>query len=666
MISVIVYGRNDSYGYNLQKRAALSLNCIAELLDHEDDEIIFLDCNTPDDFPTFPESIHDELSERTKALLRVLRLRPAMYAQHNGGTKLPVVEPLCRNVAVRRTNPANRWILSTNTDMIFIMREPGLSLSNLCGELEEGFYELPRFEIAEAFWETLDRKEPLAAMETVRRWSRTLHLNEAVNLNPSMRFDGPGDFQLILRKQLFEIDGFNEEMIWGWHVDANICKRLYLLNDRRTGSLLDRMYGYHCQHTLQLSILHSDKKTENDPQKYFHRLKTPFLETQRDTWGIPGEDIEEVRLTGGRDRAFVEIVESLLTPARVDVTFDKMQDNFNRQKYHPDHTFPFLVNQLRHLPPDAVVAYVGADRLMVALLAAFMARFGPGMRLLVALPDYLEPDQFRQISGAVVCGLDQLMLEAGHYLFDVCILNDSRKVPLLPQMYSFGYLVDESLRDDIRDKFIRCCIDEQRRVSAGAAPRKFILAGSADTWMAGLCSEFLGVALSGYTTRVRYGSLKPLLASGAALDNGRAAAPIHAGLNLDRNTLGALRFLLGRVRPEEVVLAPFDIHAFIPARIFTYAHTFLDLELAPDWVVLNRLKLKNLESTLLSGVRSRYRVVYVNKIMMILTRRQDVPGSAASPFSLLFQLFFGALKITSSPVLRSLLQGMGRRKFDRG
>ena len=56
MISAILYGRNDNYGYNLHKRAALSFNCIAEVLD-ETDEIIFVDYNTPDDFPTFPEAI---------------------------------------------------------------------------------------------------------------------------------------------------------------------------------------------------------------------------------------------------------------------------------------------------------------------------------------------------------------------------------------------------------------------------------------------------------------------------------------------------------------------------------------------------------------------------------------------------------------------------------
>ena len=40
MISLILYGRNDSYGYNLHKRAAISLNCMAEVLDAPDDEIL--------------------------------------------------------------------------------------------------------------------------------------------------------------------------------------------------------------------------------------------------------------------------------------------------------------------------------------------------------------------------------------------------------------------------------------------------------------------------------------------------------------------------------------------------------------------------------------------------------------------------------------------------
>ena len=77
MISIVLYGRNDSYGYNLHKRAALGLNCMAEILTDPDDEILFVDYNTPDDHPTFPEAIADTLTANAAARLRILRVRPA-------------------------------------------------------------------------------------------------------------------------------------------------------------------------------------------------------------------------------------------------------------------------------------------------------------------------------------------------------------------------------------------------------------------------------------------------------------------------------------------------------------------------------------------------------------------------------------------------------------
>jgi hypothetical protein len=46
-LSVVLYGRNDGHGYNLARRAALSLNAFAHVLS-EGDEILFADCNTPD------------------------------------------------------------------------------------------------------------------------------------------------------------------------------------------------------------------------------------------------------------------------------------------------------------------------------------------------------------------------------------------------------------------------------------------------------------------------------------------------------------------------------------------------------------------------------------------------------------------------------------------
>ena len=109
MISVILYGRNDAHGYNLHRRAALSLNCLAEVLTDADDEIVFVDYNTPDELPTFVEALADTLTDRCLARLRVLRVPAALhrerfqrtYPSARGRARLPETRP--RAARTRRT-----------------------------------------------------------------------------------------------------------------------------------------------------------------------------------------------------------------------------------------------------------------------------------------------------------------------------------------------------------------------------------------------------------------------------------------------------------------------------------------------------------------------------------------------------------------------------------
>ncbi len=431
MISVVTYGRNDNYGYNLAKRAAISFNAIAAVLDREDDEIIFVDCNTPDDMPTFPEAIRDTLTPEATRLLRVLRVRPVLYGRYKGGSPLPALEPLCRNVAIRRSNPANRWILSTNTDMVFVVREPSMSLSAVAASVPGGFYELPRFEVPEALWESLDRRDGHGAVAACRLWGRSLHLNEAVIGLPENRFDGPGDFQLMLRDQLFEVNGFNEAMRMGWHVDSNIAKRLNLLNGE-TSSLLDHVFAYHCDHTQQVTFLHSRHRTSNSGELFVHRVRTPFLPEQEGRWGMAGEEIEEIRLAVGREdwaggvsqaggvspckrrepspaegglpgrttlepesraveemeaepgpaarpgRALEVVLVDLLPGMTVPYTTEwYLPESFDHgQLYDTHHAFPFLASYLSNMERSIAIGYAGANLVLLSLLCSFLDRMG--------------------------------------------------------------------------------------------------------------------------------------------------------------------------------------------------------------------------------------------------------------------------------------------------
>jgi hypothetical protein len=128
MLSVLVYGRNDAYGENYHRRAALSLNCIAELLTVESDEIVFVDYATPNTLPTLIEAISDTLTPKAAQLLRVIRVRPEYHERVAGAraSSLPVLEAIARNIGLRRIKNGQTWVLSTNSDMVFIPKFEGL------------------------------------------------------------------------------------------------------------------------------------------------------------------------------------------------------------------------------------------------------------------------------------------------------------------------------------------------------------------------------------------------------------------------------------------------------------------------------------------------------------------------------------------------------------
>lgn len=386
MISVIVYGRNDVHGYNAHRRVALSLNCLAEVLDDETDEIVFVDYNTPDELPTLIEAIADTLTAHCLSSLRVIRVRASAHMRIYGGrTHLPVVEPLARNVAARRTNPANRWLLSTTTDMILIPTE-GQSLSRICGQLDDGFYGIPRFELPEWLWEQLPRTDPRHALTEIERLGRALRLDETTTSHPEMGFDAPGDFQLMLREDFFAVDGFDEAMFLGWHVDTNLSKRLVLRRDS-IETLEESLAGYHCNHRRTPTVYH-DTNLANDLDRFFHRLGQADIPEQRESWGLAGAELELVSIG---EPANVEFTSAVLAATEMRETappmrFDATEARFSLE-YDSRHVLPFVADALRTAPRGAAIAYIGVNPELEQLLAAVVAHWTDGTLLVPALDD---------------------------------------------------------------------------------------------------------------------------------------------------------------------------------------------------------------------------------------------------------------------------------------
>lgn len=366
MISVIIYGRNDSHGYNLPRRAALSFNCIAEILTDPNDEILFVDFNTPLGYPSFIESIDDTLTQKAKNLIKIICVPPEIHIKYQSLTHLPVNEPLARNIALRRSNPKNRWILSTNSDMIFVIND-GYSLSEIVKKLENGSYGIPRYELPESLWECLDRKDPQNNIQTINQLAKDLNLNFVVYRDPWVIYDAPGDFQLMLREQLFEIHGFDESMLLGWHVDSNIAKRLFLLNGQ-TKSLINKISGYHCMHTRTPTNMHKHNAKSNDLNTFVFSVNNPYLPNQAENWGLPKEEFEMVFPVKTKAQNSLSVIKTIIQPNQSGNYQLTTHNCYANITYPSEHILAYISSILSTHPKKSTISYIGQNEYLLQSL----------------------------------------------------------------------------------------------------------------------------------------------------------------------------------------------------------------------------------------------------------------------------------------------------------
>lgn len=393
MFSVILYGRNDSHGYNLHKRAAISFNAIAEVMSDPDDEILFVDYNTPDDHPTFPEAIHDTLTEKAKKVLRIFRVRPEQHYHLKSKTHLVALEAQSRNIALRRSNPNNRWVLYTNTDMLLVPRREDESLSKILSDVPDGFYQIPRFELPEMLWEAaFDRRDPTGNLTKLRDWAVRFHLNQVVHNFMPMKYDALGDFQAALREDMFAIHGFDEDMLLGWHCDSNLAARLALYRGR-VDTLIDKVFGYHCDHTRVAAANNKGRATRmNDQNRFIWDVSSPYLPEQADTWGWPGVEIEEVRLD--RETSYERFTSGLaaaLDPATEPYRSTSLDWHlYSDLSYDIRHTLPFVCDQVLTYPRSTAV-------MLVATRAEFVSRFAVAWRAMGFTGPILVPTECQRL-----------------------------------------------------------------------------------------------------------------------------------------------------------------------------------------------------------------------------------------------------------------------------
>ncbi len=521
MISVIVYGRNDSRGYGMQKRVAISLNTIAEVLSAPTSEIIFVDYNTPNHLPTLPELIRDMLTEKARIRTRVLRVRSHVHARFAPYSPLPVLEAIARNVALRRSRPQNRWILSTNTDTILVMPN-GRSLCEIANGLTGVHYGAPRFELPERLWEALDRLDPAGTMATVNDWGVRARLNEVVRGQGAVQFDNPGDFQLVRRSALFAIDGFDEEALLGWHVDHNLTHRLQLRHGPE-GDLSRELKLYHCSHARQSTATHAHDRIENDVQRFVHQVTEPEIIRQRDAWGCIDDHIGEVDLRQATTLALLDAIEDTIAPLGDEVLATSYASvSFDSLWYDAGHVGVYLLDLLSTFPRRGTLGYVGCRRDLVNILSGALVMLGFTEKLAVAESvaerlGVVGDDRFKVWSDS------KLTEDADAVVFEFGLMRDEEGGARQPDVPVAWTETETHALDTVARLFQTVVRAEQDRRQASGAGRMLITLNAVNSRFETLVNVNLSATPSPFTTRLRYGFVLPDEAS--ALAATQAAAP---------------------------------------------------------------------------------------------------------------------------------------------
>jgi hypothetical protein len=367
VISVVTYGRNDNYGFNLYKRTAMGFNCLAEVLG-EEDEILFVDYNTPAHLPTLPEFIWDTLTDKALRLLQVIRILPEVHERIKADSPLKILENVSRNAAIVRSNPANHWVLSTNPDVLLVLASQWNNLDSLLATLPDSFYEMPRFDIPESVWSSLPRREPARNLQLLRDFLIHHRLAVAETL-PDYRFqkfylfDAPGDFQLAPRDYYFRLRGFDESMNKYLHSDSNLAKRMWLLNGERTDHLLGHLWVLHQDHYLSGEWARNVSTIEpNDPlAKVFHQQQ---IEANHQGWGLQDVDLPMFRMA---ERMQVQACRfSLLPRSEGELPLSRdvdwsTQPFYRLAHYHPEVITAYLREFLQVIPGDSLICYLGNE-----------------------------------------------------------------------------------------------------------------------------------------------------------------------------------------------------------------------------------------------------------------------------------------------------------------
>jgi hypothetical protein len=255
----------------------------------------------------------------------------------------------------------------------------------------------------------------------------------------------------------------------------------------------------------------SAHRTENDQKRFIYDVHSPYLPNQEASWGLPDDEIEELRLTneccGHYDRAMENLLPGMVEPVVSDSYWDESFDQ--SQVYDNLHTFPYLADYLNDIRCSDTIGYFGANVELLDLLGKFLAEFDYRGTILLDhdLMALAYPHGLPKLSGNYrIVDRQSLLAQSDIYVFDIALM------PLLSsdEAKDTASLIASEKADDFREKladsFYQTVAHERSRLSSASnRERQFLLVGAHNTWFEGVVLKAIGTTVTPYSTHVRQG-----------------------------------------------------------------------------------------------------------------------------------------------------------------
>jgi hypothetical protein len=372
MISIVVVGRNDNHGYNLSKRVSSSLNSMAQMLS-EGDEIVFVDWNTPIGYPVMPVSIKDDLLPKTKSMLRIIRVPQTVHNLVSEGSNRALIEPLARNVGIRRASANSKWILSSNTDILFASPS-GKNFREIFQNLEESLWLTYRFEIPEFVWDDLDRRNPESTSDRLLQWYRDGSILNRIRVDSTSGADFPipdgvGDFQLATKSLWDKSTGFPEEMKKGWHVDTRLSLQMGRISFNRPQLISESdLVIFHQNHLRNSTAYHGASETNA-----LSEVVKPYINSS--SWGLFENVLEEIDLNTQHKDIFKSTSGTQRDNFRATLKTSDLGDMSKNLDYDLARTRIFLADEISLLAKGSLVHCYSANEKTRSVLSEICDTF---------------------------------------------------------------------------------------------------------------------------------------------------------------------------------------------------------------------------------------------------------------------------------------------------